>query len=138
MNVLLIEDNEADRRAIQEAFKVVCKDVGLHWAEDGEKILQVVQRKGAYTGLPPVDLILLDLNLPGASGHDVLRELKENADTRKIPVIVFTSSTFKDDIRKSYALGANCYINKPMRYAELLDLVKKICQFWFGEVRYSD
>lgn len=136
MNVLLIEDNEADRRAVKEAFSLNDKSVNLYMVEDGEKALQFVGRHGSYAVFPRPDLILLDLNLPGTRGHDVLRKIKSAPETKRIPVIVLSSSTFQVDICECYDLGANCYITKPMRFTELLRLVKAICDFWLKEVRY--
>jgi two-component system, chemotaxis family, response regulator Rcp1 len=136
MNILLVEDNEADRRAIREAFLGICKDENLHMAEDGEKALNFVFRKEGFEDSPTPDLILLDLNLPGTHGHAVLKELKSNPEKKNIPVIVFTSSNYKSDICEAYNLNANCYINKPLRYAELVSLMKLLCDFWVKEVRY--
>ena len=138
MNILLVEDNEADQRAIKEAFVATCHDAALHVVEDGDKALQFVTGQDEYAESPPPDLILLDLNLPGMHGHDVLREVKANPETKKIPVIIFTSSPFQGDICDAYDLNANCYLNKPMRYGDLLKLVKLICEFWIKEVRYCD
>ncbi len=136
MNILLIEDNEADQRVIKEAFAAHCTDGTLHIADDGEQALAMIGRRNGYAELPAMDLILLDLNLPGTHGHDILKVLKADKATRNIPVIVLTSSTFQGDICRSYELHASCYINKPMRYSELLNLVKLVCDFWVKQVRY--
>jgi two-component system, chemotaxis family, response regulator Rcp1 len=136
MNVLLVEDNEADRRAIREAFRATSESVTLHAVEDGESALQFITQQGKFSESPNPDLILLDLNLPGTHGRDVLREIKTSPETKNIPIIVLTSSNFQGDICECYDLNANCYINKPMRYSELLKLVNVICEFWVKEVRY--
>jgi two-component system, chemotaxis family, response regulator Rcp1 len=136
MNILLVEDNEADRRAILEAFKTVCDTGELHMVDDGAKALRFLFNKEEYLQSPNPDLVLLDLNLPGTHGRDVLRELKAHPEKRNIPVIIFTSSTSQGDICESYSLSANCYINKPMRYGELVKLVQLLCDFWVKEVQY--
>lgn len=137
MNILIVEDNAADRRVLKKAFAASCEeDITLHEVENAEEALKFVSHQGDYTGSAGLDLILLDLNLPGTHGRDVLRKLKTDPGTKNIPVIILTSSTFHGDICESYKLNANCYINKPMRYGELLKLVKLICDFWIKEVRY--
>jgi two-component system, chemotaxis family, response regulator Rcp1 len=136
MNILLVEDNEADRRAVQEAFLAVCNNATLHMVESGDEALRFIFNKEEFQESPIVDLVLLDLNLPGIHGRDVLRELKTSAEKKNVPVIVLTSSTAQYDICESYNLSANCYVNKPMRYAELLDFVKLVCDFWIKQVQY--
>lgn len=136
MNILLVEDNDADRRAIQEAFTSCDSNATLHTVPDGDQALDFVFRRGEYAGYPAPDLILLDLNLPGMHGREVLRQIKTKPDTKNIPVVVLTSSTYQGDICEAYGLSANCYINKPMRYQDLLKLVKLLCEFWIKEVKY--
>ena len=136
MNVLLVEDNDADRRAVKEAFVPFCAEMTLHMVEDGQKALDFVFRTGEYAEAPVPSLVLLDLNLPGTPGREVLRQMKSHPETRNIPIIVLTSSDFQKDVCEAYELHANCYINKPMRYSELQNLLKLICDFWVKEVRY--
>ncbi|HTL48635.1 MAG TPA: response regulator [Verrucomicrobiae bacterium] len=136
MRILLVEDNDADRRAIQEAFLANGCSTALTIVEDGDKALQYIFHQGEYAAAETPDLILLDLNLPGTHGMEVLRRVKGDPATRNIPVIVLTSSAFQKDICDAYGLSANCYINKPMRFSELVSLVKTFCDFWVKEVRY--
>lgn len=136
MTILLVEDNEADRRVFQEAFNAVCEGGTLHMVEDGEKALYFLFNKEEYATSPTPDLIILDLNLPRTQGHDVLKALKTHPDKKNIPVIVLTSSSSQSDIRTSYNLNASCYLTKPMRFADLLKLMKLICDFWLKEVHY--
>ena len=137
MNILLIEDNEGDRRIIREAFTAVSGDNGqLYMAETGEAALRFLRKEKEFEGAPCPDLILLDLNLPGLHGSEILKTLKSDPVNKIIPVIVLTSSNSQQDICKSYGLGASCFLNKPMRYGELLNLMKLLYDFWIKEVRY--
>jgi len=134
MNVLLVEDNEGDRRVMKEAFASTNENVTLYTVENGAQALQFVHRRDAYEKSPPAELILLDL--PGMHGREVLKRLKSDPETRNIPVIVLSSSTSQADICECYNLHANSFITKPMRYSELLKLVKLLCDFWIKEAKY--
>lgn len=136
MKVLFIDDNEADRRIVKEAFAACGEDIVLYTAEDGEMALRFLGHEGEFVEMPKPDLILLDLNLPGAHGKEILKEIKSRPETKGIPVIIFTSSAFQQDVCESYRLNASCFINKPMRYTELVSQIKRLCDFWVQDVRY--
>lgn len=131
MNILIVEDNEADRNILKIAFNSACPSAKLTLAENGEKALA-----GLNSGALP-DLILLDLNLPGMAGVEVLETLKQNKGTKKIPVIILSSSSNPKEISACYDNFANCYLNKPMSFTELKDLIKLICDFWIGKVKFA-
>lgn len=99
-------------------------------ADDGIEALGFLRRTGKHANAPRPDLILLDLNLPGKSGHEVLAEIKADVDLRRIPVVILTSSASDQDILRSYNLSANCHITKPLDLNEFLSLVKGIDTFW--------
>lgn len=135
IELLLVEDNPGDVRLTQEAFKEskVCNS--LHVVTDGVAALAYLRRSGEYANSPRPDLILLDLNLPKKDGREVLKEIKEDLSLRTIPVIILTSSGAEEDVLLSYNSYANCFITKPVMFEKLLQVVKKIDEFWVSIVR---
>jgi two-component system, chemotaxis family, response regulator Rcp1 len=132
--ILLVEDNPADARLTLEALREGGVHSELYHAPDGVEALAFLQRQGSHAAAPRPDLILLDLNMPRKGGREVLAELKENPDFRNIPVVVLTSSTAEQDIRDVYSLNGNCYIKKPVDFAEFFDNVCLIMNFWLTVV----
>ena len=135
INVLLIEDNIADVRLTEEAFKEEKISVELDAVLDGEAALDFLFKRNEYCGAKTPDLIILDLNLPKFSGHEILKHIKEDNRLRTIPVVVLTSSQSEEDILRSYELQANCYIKKPLNLDGFKQVVKSIDQFWFTVVK---
>lgn len=137
--VLLVEDNPADARMTQMALRDTERAMDIHTVESGTDALAFLRREGPHAAAPRPDLVLLDLNLPGVSGHEVLETVKTDEALRGVPVVIFSSSDAATDVRKSYELHANCYITKPMdfdRFSEVMGLVR---QFWFdASVRLPD
>lgn len=136
--ILLVEDNPADVRLTMEAFREDHLPIHLNAVADGIEALAFLRREGQYADAPCPDLILLDLNVPKKSGHEVLAELKMDPDLRRIPVVILTTSDSPHDIAKSYDLHANCFVKKPARLEELLEVVKALDAFWFGVVRLPE
>jgi two-component system, chemotaxis family, response regulator Rcp1 len=130
VEVLLVEDNPGDVRLTQEALKEGRVMVNLTVAADGVEAMEILNRKGPYKEKPRPDLILLDLNLPKKNGREVLLEIKADAELRRIPVIVMTTSKAEQDIHRAYNLNANCYITKPVDLDEFLHVVRSIEDFW--------
>jgi CheY-like chemotaxis protein len=128
--ILLVDDNPGDVRLTREAFREGASEVRLTVARDGEEALAVLRGMGASASARP-DLILLDLNLPRLSGRELLAEIKADAELRRIPVLVLTSSRREQDVRASYDLHANCCIAKPVDLKQFLEIVRTIEQFWF-------
>ncbi|MCP4642972.1 MAG: response regulator [bacterium] len=135
--ILLVEDDPADqeltRRALQE-----CPSCGaLYVVENGEKALDYLFRRKEY-GHPAVspepDLIILDLNMPRVDGAEVLRQIRDDGRLCHIPVIVLTTSEREDDISRTYELGANSYITKPMSFDRFADVVQSLERYWFDVV----
>ena len=135
IEILLVEDNLGDARLTAEALRD-CKLVNnLHHARDGAEALAFVRREGVFKSRTRPDLILLDLNLPKTTGHEVLADLKNDEDFKTIPIVILTSSEAEIDIVKSYEMYANCYITKPVDLDKFLHVVKQIEAFWFSIVK---
>jgi len=130
IEVLLVEDNPADVRLTRLALQGGAIEKHLNIAADGESALAFLRQQGPYSASPRPDLILLDLNLPGKSGHEVLAEIKQDNNLRTIPTVVLTTSDREHDIKLSYELAANCYVTKPIGLNPFLQAVRKIEDFW--------
>ncbi|TFH11029.1 MAG: response regulator [Candidatus Atribacteria bacterium] len=135
VEILLVEDNEGDARLAQEALKDAKVSNKITWVRDGVEALAFLRREGAHAGSARPDVILLDLNLPKKDGREVLAEIKEDDDLRRIPVVVLTVSDAEEDIVKSYSLHANCYIKKPLDLDQFLRVIKAIENFWLTIVK---
>jgi CheY-like chemotaxis protein len=133
--ILLIEDNPGDVRLMREALRSNGTSKSLSVVEDGEQALSFLNRSGAFHNAPRPDLIFLDLNLPRKDGREVLAEIKNNQDLRRIPVIVLTTSESDNDIKKAYELHANCYVKKPTDLDEYLSVIQACESFWLHVVR---
>ncbi|MGQ3411877.1 response regulator [Natrinema versiforme] len=133
--ILLVEDNPGDVRLTKEAFKQGRIENDLHVVSDGTEALDFLSQRSGYADAPRPDLILLDLNLPGKDGEEVLEELKDDSALRSIPVIVLTSSRAEEDVVKSYELHANAYLTKPVDPDEFIETVRAFEKFWFSVVR---
>ena len=135
IEILLVEDSPGDIRLTMEAMKDGKIHNHLSVVNDGEEALAYLRRQGQYAKVPRPDLILLDLNLPKKDGREVLREIKQEEDLKRIPVVVLSISTAEKDILKSYDLHANCYVNKPVDFDQFTHVVKSIEDFWFSVVK---
>lgn len=137
INILLVEDNAADARLTEEVFKEckVCNK--LHHVVDGVEAIRFLQQLGPYEGSPRPDLILLDLNLPKMNGREVLRIIKADPNTKRIPVVVLSASEAEEDIMKAYDLNASCYVKKPIDLDQFVKIVKSMEDFWLSIVKFS-
>jgi CheY-like chemotaxis protein len=138
VEILLVEDNPADVRLTREALRRGRVANTLHVVDDGDKALAFLRREGEYADAPRPGLVLLDLNLPGLDGRDVLAEVKADPSLRRVPVIVLTTSSAERDIAASYDLGANCFVSKPVALDEFLDVVRSFDAFWLTVVSLPD
>jgi chemotaxis family two-component system response regulator Rcp1 len=134
IEILLVEDNPGDVRLTREALKDAKMSNLLHVVEDGASALDFLHQRGDYVHAPRPDLILLDLNLPRKNGREVLQEIKEDPRLKIIPVVILTSSQAEEDILGAYSLHANCYITKPVDFAQLTKIVRTIEDFWLSIV----
>ena len=133
--VLLVEDNAADVRLLQEVLRRSEASCNLHVARDGEEAMRMLRRQDSYSNLPVPDLVLLDLNLPVKSGREVLAEVKQDPVLRRIPVVVLTTSQAESDVMACYDLHANSYITKPVDLGEFERVVQDIERYWFDRVQ---
>lgn len=135
IDILLVGDNTGDARLATEALKeskVLNKLIHL---DNGLEALKYLKMEGKYINVTKPDLILLDLNLPGMDGRDVLKEIKSDPNLKRIPVVILTTSRSEEDILQSYDLHANCYISKPIDLEQFVAVVKSIEDFWFTIVK---
>lgn len=131
VEILLVEDNPADVRITVEALKEIKIKNNLNVAHDGVDALNYLRKLGKHAEAQRPDLILLDLNLPKKDGREVLKEIKEDPDLKRIPIVILTISKAEEDILKSYSLHANCYITKPVDLDQFIKVVQSIEDFWF-------
>jgi chemotaxis family two-component system response regulator Rcp1 len=130
LRILLVEDNPGDVRLVQEALQEGNLSNMLSVLENGVEALNFLRRQGKYSSAPRPDLILLDLNLPLKDGREVLREIKQDADLRRIPVVVLTTSQAEYDVLKAYDMQANCYVRKPMDLEQFMTVIQLLQAFW--------
>ncbi len=135
IHVLLVEDNPADARLTEEAMRELGVPTKLHHVWDGEQALAFLRREDDFGEAPRPHIILLDLNMPRMDGRGVLREIKQDPALMTIPVVVLTTSEAEEDILNSYALHANCYVQKPVDLEKFMTILGLIENFWLEAVR---
>lgn len=131
--ILLVEDNPSDEKLTVRALKKSNVEGTVVVVRDGAEALDYLFATGAYSGrdvrcLPAV--VLLDLKLPRIDGHEVLRQVREDPRTRTIPVVILTSSRQEEDVARSYVLGVNAYVRKPVDFVEFVEAARTIGLFW--------
>lgn len=134
VTILIADDDEDDRLMTKEAFEEVRILNEILFVKDGVELLDYLYRRGSYSepeNSPRPGLILLDLNMPRMDGREALTLIKKDANLRSIPVTIFTTSKAEEDVVRSYNLGVNCFITKPVTYAGLVQVVKQLNSFWF-------
>lgn len=132
--ILLAEDDDEDAQMTLEALKKNRLGNDVRVARDGEEVMDYLRREGRFSNgadAPTPGLILLDLNMPRKDGREALAEIKSDARLRKIPVIVLTTSKAEEDIVRSYDLGVNSFITKPVTFAGLADAMRVVSEYWF-------
>jgi CheY-like chemotaxis protein len=129
-DILLVEDNLGDIRLMQEVLSENGINDNLHIVRDGIEAMAFLRREGGFYEVPRPSVILLDLNLPGKNGREVLAEIKTDEDLKRIPTIVFSTSQHEEDIHRCYDLHANCYITKPMDLRKFISVIESIKHFW--------
>jgi two-component system response regulator len=134
IEILLVEDSPTDVLITQEALREAKLLNTIHVVEDGVEALAFLRNEGQYHDARRPDLILLDLNLPRKNGREVLAEIKSDPALKSIPVVVLTTSHAEQDVLKAYDLYANCYVVKPVEFANFVTAVQSIRQFWFSVV----
>lgn len=134
IDILLVEDNPGDAKLVQKAFQLGRLANRIFHAKDGEEALDFLYKRGKYEDAPRPDIILLDLNMPGIDGRQVLAQIKADPVLLTIPVIVMTTSSAEQDILESYKLHVNCYVTKPVQVQDFLNVIRTIDEFWIGVV----
>lgn len=135
--ILLAEDDADDRTFAQEALREARLTNELRVVEDGQELLEYLRHEGAYTDpatAPRPGLILLDLKMPRKDGLEALAEIKSDSRLRRIPVVVLTTSGADEDISRSYDLGVNSFIRKPVTFDGLVEAVRGLGRYWFDMV----
>jgi two-component system, chemotaxis family, response regulator Rcp1 len=134
VDVLMVEDNPGDVRLVQEALKDAKLMNDLHVVPSGEEALTFLNQEDQYSDAPRPGMILLDLNLQGMTGLELLELLDNDENLRTIPVIVLTSSAAESDVLAAYERHANCYLTKPVTLESFLSVVRKFGEFWLAIV----
>ncbi|AEB47394.1 MULTISPECIES: response regulator [Micromonospora] len=135
IEVLLVEDDPGDVLMTREAFEEHKLRNRLNVVSDGAEALAYLRREGQYADAVLPDLILLDLNLPRRDGREVLEEIKNDEQFRRIPVVVLTTSQADEDILRSYQLHANAYVTKPVDFERFISVVRQIDEFFVSVVK---
>ena len=134
ITVLCAEDDEDDRLLVQDAWEEGRLANELRFVEDGEELMEYLQRRGRYAApasAPRPGLILLDLNMPRKDGREALEEIRADPELRRIPVIVLTTSKAEEDILRSYDLGVNSFITKPVTFDSMVAILQAVGRYWF-------
>ncbi len=132
---MLVEDNTADIRLTQEALREGRIANSLYVVKDGEQAMMYLYKQAPFTNALSPDLILLDLNIPKKNGLEVLEEIKKDPLLKPIPVVILTTSASEQDVAKTYAHDANCYITKPVDFEQFINVIKIIDDFWLSVVK---
>ena len=132
--ILVVEDSPEHTGLIKDALNEKSGQYQIVALADGVKVMDFLYRRGNYTDATRPDLILLDLNLSGKDGREILAEIKADPKLRRIPIVVLTISDHEEDIFTSYALQGNCYVIKSSDLEQLFQIVKRIEEFWLGIV----
>lgn len=135
LRVLMVEDNPGDADLVKETLEDSRLHLDIDVVVDGAQALSYLFKQPPYGDAETPDLILLDLNLPKMGGREVLERIKQDSALREIPVVVLTSSDAEHDIVKSYQLGANCYVTKPVGLQAFQSIVRTLEGFWFTVVK---
>ncbi len=133
--ILMIDDDKDDFTLVKDALESKQTKVDLYWAEDGDEAENFLFKRGEYSDAPTPDLILLDLNMPGKDGFEVLKDLKGNEHFRKIPVVILSSSRDQTNVSHGYKIGASSFMLKPLTFDEMADAMKSLCEYWFALVQ---
>jgi two-component system, response regulator len=130
--ILLVEDKQYDQKLAQSAFRLSNVDAELVVVNDGMEALDYLFATGQYSGMhPPLPkVVLLDLKMPRLDGLQVLRRMREDDRTKKVPVVILTTSNQEQDVQEAYALGVNSYIRKPIDFDEFISVITNIAEYW--------
>ena len=133
VRILIADDDEDDRMLIADAFEEARLTNPVDFVKDGEELMDYLNRVGDYSHLTEDDtpgIILLDLNMPKKDGRTALKEIREDEKLRNIPIVVLTTSKSEEDVLKTYNLGVNSFITKPVTFERLVEVVQIIGKYW--------
>lgn len=133
--IVLADDDEDDRAATRDGFERNRMANDFRTVNDGEELMAFLRREGKYADAPRPGLILLDLNMPKKDGREALSEIKRDPALRSIPIVVLTTSSQEEDILRSYDLGANSYITKPVTFDALVKVLGALGEYWVQVVQ---
>jgi len=134
ITILIADDDPDDRELTRDALQECRLANDVHFVEDGEELMDYLNRRGQHkdrVNEPLPGLILLDLNMPRKDGREALKEIKAQPALRRIPIVVLTTSKADEDILRTYDLGVNSYVTKPVTFDSLVDTIKVIGRYWF-------
>lgn len=131
-HILLVDDNLGDIHLTLEAFEEVGMQADFSVARNGLEALSMLRKEGEYRKLATPDLLILDLNLPGIGGRELLAYVKGDATLKRIPTVILTTSNRVQDVELCYGLHANSYIVKPVQWDEFLARVRGLTEYWFA------
>ena len=134
ITIIMADDDPDDRQLAKEAFEECRLANEVHFVEDGEELMEYLSRRGKYSDLPQAPLpalILLDLNMPRKDGREALKEIKSDPELKRIPIVVLTTSKAEEDILRTYDLGVNSYVTKPVTFESLVETIKVLGKYWF-------
>ncbi|MCH1913536.1 response regulator [Leptospira noguchii] len=133
IHILVAEDDPDDRLLMKDGFRENNLANPLHFVKDGEELFEFLQNEGEYSDIlkyPKPGIILLDLNMPRMDGREALKTIKSMPKLKKIPVIVLTTSREEEDMFKTYDLGANSFIRKPVEFEAFLETIQALGKYW--------
>lgn len=139
--ILLVDDDPGDQELTRRALQDDLVKTELYTVGDGEEALDYMFRRGRYSDpstSPRPDLIMLDLNMPKMNGREVLKALKQNPEVARIPVVIMTTSQQEADILRSYDLGCNSYVQKPVDMEQFVQAIRRLGTYWFEVVTLPD
>jgi CheY-like chemotaxis protein len=138
ITILIADDDPDDRLMTKEALEENFLANELKFVEDGVELLDYLKRQGKFSDAstsPRPGIILLDLNMPKIDGREALKVIKSDPDLKSIPIIVLTTSKADEDILKTYDLGVNCFISKPVSFSEFVEVTRTLGNYWFEIVQ---
>jgi len=138
ITILMADDDPDDRFMTRDAFKEARLLNDLRFVENGEELIDYLRRRGKYVDVkdsPRPGLILLDLNMPRKDGREALAEIKADTDLRRIPIVILTTSKAEEDVVRTYNLGSNSYITKPVSFEGLVTTIKALSDYWLEIVQ---
>jgi CheY-like chemotaxis protein len=129
-----VDDNPSDSHLFQTALQQASSRVKVYWVASGEEALEYVEQQGRFQGVGEVDIIVLDLSLPGMDGFEVLRRFRESIASRYKPIVVMSGSKAVRDVNLAYSLGANSYIVKSMSFPHYVENISLLVRYWLDTV----